>query len=435
MTALAAILRWSLAASVLALMAGCTGYSAIRSGIDAHIAAGQPLQALELMEQRPPADRDRVVYLLDKALLLRQANRFADSNAALEQAKALIDELEALSLREEGSAFVVNDGIRSYVGEPFEQALLHVYAALNYLDLGDPGAARVEVLQVEQRLRTLVEDEGPFARDPMAFYLAGVIYEIQGETSDALIAYRKALEALDAHRERYGVAVPGALRSVMLRLTEGLGLDDEHERLAKRFGTVEIETPGAGEGELVVLFHNGLAPIKREQVTLIYPPRAPRLVAVALPFFENRAADAARLRVRVGERSAISDTLEDVSAIARQTLADALPAVTGRAILRAVAKYQIANRAQQDNGPLAGVAANLAGLLTERADTRSWLTLPGEIQVARLAVPAGTSSVTLEVLDAGDGILASETRTVVVPVGRPAVVSVRRIPPVQPRRH
>ena len=51
--------------------------------------------------------------------------------------------------------------------------------------------------------------------------------------------------------------------------------------------------------------------------------------------------------------------------------------------------------------------ANLLGAVTERADTRSWLTLPGQVHVVRLALPAGTHDVRLELLGA-DGRVAAE---------------------------
>ena len=43
-----------------------------------------------------------------------------------------------------------------------------------------------------------------------------------------------------------------------------------------------------------------------------------------------------------------------------------------------------------------------------RADTRSWLTLPANIQMARLALPPGDYDVTVELLGADDQVITTE---------------------------
>ncbi len=48
---------------------------------------------------------------------------------------------------------------------------------------------------------------------------------------------------------------------------------------------------------------------------------------------------------------------------------------------------------------MAGLVVNIVGVLTERADTRSWLSLPANIQMARLQLPAGTYTFSIELLD------------------------------------
>src|SRR5690606_14309472 len=93
--------------------------------------------------------RDAVLYDLNRAMLLRMAGDYGQSNAAFEQAKDAIDRLDAVSVREQAGALAVNDMLRSYTGAPYERVLLHVYAALNYLALDRPDDARVEILQLD----------------------------------------------------------------------------------------------------------------------------------------------------------------------------------------------------------------------------------------------------------------------------------------------
>lgn len=384
--------------AAVALLSGCATYSHTVGDVEQSVAAGRPAEALSRLDQKGATDRDKVLFLLNRAMLLRLAGEYQASNAAFEEAKALIEGLSALSLSETTTSFLINDATRAYLGEPFEQALLHAYAALNYLDLNDTNAARVEALQVDLRLKALADDDdGPLAQDPFSRYLAGLIYEQRGELSDALISYRKAYEGYLAHQKLYGIQVPASLQADLLRLTDLLGLKDEHKRLRAAFSLKSWPSqPDYREnGELVLLFHNGLAPLKREQITVIYPPLAERMVTVALPGYERRGNGAVSAALVVNGERAETEVVEDINAIAVNTLKAGMPAITARAIARALAKNEVSRRASKENR-LAGFVTNLAGVLTERADTRSWIMLPGEIRMARLLAPPGRHTVRVE---------------------------------------
>lgn len=412
-------------------LSGCATYSQTHGPIQASLAAGQPEVALAFLEQRRVRDRDLPLHLLNKAMLLRLSGDYSGSNAAFEEAKRLIEALSTASVSEAAASFIINDGSRSYVGEPFELPLVHAYAALNYLALGDVEAARVEALQIDVLLRALAEDEtAPEGNEPFARYLSGLIYEIGGEWSDALIAYRKSMEAYQAAGSAYASDVPSFLRSDLLRLTAHLELADEHENLGVSWSEEDWipQTEYRENGELVFIFGNGLAPIKRERTLVIYPPQAERIVTIALPYYEPRPSPVASAKLVLGERSASVETVENVTALALKTLEARMPAMTARAIVRAVAKYKIASHAGRENGAAAGFAAHMAGLFTERADTRSWLTLPGEIGVARLPAPPGEYKPRLELYSSTGTLLATREFDVTLEPGKKQIISYHWVP-------
>jgi hypothetical protein len=146
------------------------------------------------------------LYLLNKAMLLRINSDFKASNHAFEQAKRRMAKLQGVSLTEGAGSLIVNDNIKKYVGDEFEQVLLHVYKALNYLEMGEADAARVEALQIDIKLRQYARRiaKTKYIEDAFARYIAGLIYEDHGEWSDAMIEYRRAYEAY----EQYIRAVP-----------------------------------------------------------------------------------------------------------------------------------------------------------------------------------------------------------------------------------
>ncbi|MFA5530466.1 MAG: hypothetical protein WDA11_07355 [Thiohalomonadaceae bacterium] len=434
MQRLCRVSRWAWPLLLMAMLGGCATYSASRPALEASLAAGQYEQALKQLAEHPGPERDRVLHLLDRAMLQRLAGDYGASNASFEEAKRIIDEFSTISATETSASFLINDATTTYVGEPFEQALLHAYAALNYLDLGDDEAARVEALQVDLTLQSLAEDdEGPLARDPFARYLAGIIYERRGEWSDALISYRMAYEGYKAHARLYPIAVPSALKEDLLRLTARVGLMDEHRRFREEFGVPNWQDPGLQNGELVVLLHNGLAPIKREERAVLVPPRVPQVVSIALPRYEPRPGVVSGARVLVDGREVRTEIVEDVTAIAQHTLSGRMPAITARALARAVTKFKITESARKED-KAAGLISNVAGLLTERADTRSWLTLPAEIQLARLRLPAGDHQVCMELLSPAGGVVETHEFAISVAKDSQTVLSRHWIPSLSSRR-
>ena len=399
---LAALPLWFCGGWLLLQLSGCASYSQGFEPIEAQLAAQDPAAAMQILEKKGPGRNELLLYLLNKAMLQRMQHDFAASNQSFEQAKQVIQTYSAVSISEESAAFIINDATRTYTGTPLEQVMLHVYAALNYLELGDQDAARVEALQVEVRLRQLMQDfpESTLSVDPFARYLSGMIFEDLGEYSDAMIAYRKAYEAYQAHAELYTLNVPNYLKRDLLRMASKVGLTNEYTRFEAQFGLTLHNNPATAQenGEIVVLFHNGLAPIKREHSVAVIDPGSGRLIRVSLPYYQFRQQRISRARIETKGMSAQTQPVEAIDNIAEQTLQAYMPAITARAVARAVLKYNMSREAGKQND-VAGLIVNIAGVLTERADTRSWLSLPANIQMARLQLPAGNYTLSIELLD------------------------------------
>lgn len=399
---LAGLPIWFGAACLLLQLGGCATYSAGFAPIEAKLAAQDPAAALQVLEKQRPGRNELLLYLLDKAILQRMQHDFAASNQSLEQAKQVIQTYSAASISEQTASFIINDTTRTYTGTPLEQVMLHVYAALNYLELGDHDAARVEALQVEVRLRQIMQDspESALSVDPFARYLSGMIFEDLGEYSDAMIAYRKAYEAYQAHEKLYALTIPYYLQQDLLRLARKVGLKNEYAKLKRQFGMSQQNNSNFGDdtGEVVLLFHNGLAPIKREHSVATIDPGSGRLIRVSLPYYQNRQQLITSARVEANDSFVQTQQVEAIDDIAEQTLQAYMPAITARAVARAVLKYNMSREASKQND-VAGLLVNIVGVLTERADTRSWLSLPANIQMARLQLPPGTYTLSIELLD------------------------------------
>jgi hypothetical protein len=400
-------------ASFALLLAGCASHDHNLINVERRLAADQPELALESLERQSQnwRRRDKVLYLLNRAMLLRMQGNLAGSNKAFTEAQRLIDKLYGASVTEQIGSVIINDRTRTYVGEEFEQVLLHVYMALNFLEMNRADAARVEALQIDLTLRQFSKKiaNKKYIDDAFAHYLSGLIYEQQGEWSDAMIEYRKAYEAYGEYKRVYGIALPNLLRRDLLRLTAQLGLTDEHRRYQLEFGigedAVEVDTR-EGHGQLVFLLHSGLAPVKRENAVILPVPGSHTLVKIALPYYQSRSSPAKGARLKVADREQRLELAEDINAIAIHNLEVKMPAIQARALARASIKGAVVGGLNRQDQWLAGLLLQLGGLVTEHADTRTWITLPRDIYIGRVPLLPGKYTVKLQVLDRHDSELS-----------------------------
>lgn len=397
-----------LAAFYALWLTGCATHSETFRVVEQNLANQQPELALQALDKQKGSRTDEVLYLLNKAMLLRIAGDYQASTASFEAAQQRMEALSALSLREQGTSLIINDSTRSYVGEPFEQVMVHVYKALNYLQLGQRDGARVEALQIDLKLRELGEKSGKHLGEAFPRYLTGIIYEDFGEWSDAMIAYRKAYEAYLQDKSKYRIDVPAFLKMDLLRLAHKLDLGEEQDKYQREFGIQDWQDKNQGSegGELVFVLNNGLAPIKKENSVVAPNPSRGGLVRISLPYYQSRPSSVYKVRVSAAEGGVEGERVENIDAIATGNLTEQMPTITARSVARIVAKQQVAVQARKNNNDALAAVIDIIGFITEQADTRAWSTLPQDIYLARFPLGAGSYTVKIELRDRKDNIVA-----------------------------
>jgi len=417
------LFSWMLILPFVFGLGGCATYSGSFGVIERNLATQKYDEALKDIEKDADSKTDRVLYLLNKGMVLRMKRDFAASNVAFEAAKKEMDRLYAASVSENALSLMVNDATVSYSGDNYERVLLHLYMALNYLELGDPNSARVEALQVDAKLREFAEKikDSKYAEDAFTLYLTGLIYEEEGEYSDAMISYRSAYNIYKKYQTNYGMAMPAVLKTDLMRLAKRQGLTNELDTYKKEFGMELPNAQGAvpDQGELVFILNNGLAPIKREKAINSQDIKSGSMVRIALPTYESRINNIVAARISVDGRQAVTELMENIDAIAQKNLDDHMPAIIARSVARVVIKTAANKKARDaainnknnDNamaGMLGALALQVATVVTERADTRSWLTLPANIQLLRMSLPPGTYSVKVELLGLNQQVVSTQ---------------------------
>ena len=136
--------------------------------------------ALVEAESALSKDPSGVMENMNVGLLRRLENDFVGSNKAFEKAKQKINALYTSSITEYTGAVLTNDESISFQGDRFEQILVHLYMASNYLQLNEADSARVELLQSQTKMNEWGEpkDEIPFMR-----YFSGILFDMTRQRS------------------------------------------------------------------------------------------------------------------------------------------------------------------------------------------------------------------------------------------------------------
>ena len=417
-----AALRCSSAALSL-FLASCGASTEFYRGVDDDVSQGNYRQAITRVRENKDeyGDKSSVLFSLDMGLLFHYAGEPDSSTAHLLAAEQEIEKLYTKSISLAAASFLLNDNVLPYDGEDFEKVLVNVFLALNFAQQGEPDEALVEARKVDLKLRELskqYEGKNRYREDAFIRYIAGVLYETDGEINDAFISYRRAYETYQIYAKEYGTKTPHFLLDDLVRTATLMSFDEEAATYRGLGGKPYVKT-GRAPGAILVITYTGKGPVKDEvRPTVSIPDTAGTLhtFQIALPKFLPRFRGPRSYRVFVRP---VRDTLavthtgtevaEDVTAIAAKALEDRLTMVYLKSGGRALTKFLAAEKAKSELKKnddkvvnfLGSLAIDVAVGATERADLRTWRTLPSEFQLARMDLPPGTYDLSVNSSDGG----------------------------------
>jgi uncharacterized protein len=376
-----------LAAAALACLCGAFGcasdYVARTRPARAAYEGYRPDEALQRLEEARGPEKDRLLYLLDKGMVLHSAGKYAESLAVLAEADRLSQDLDFTSISEETAAALTSERERTYRGEDFEKLMISVLQALNYAELGRDEDALVEVRRVDERLRKMVvEEKKPYEQLAIARYLGGVLYEDQGDLDAAFIDYEAAYRL----QPRLGI-----LAEPLVRLARQTGREDQVRELIRSSGAADARPIGPGEGQAVVVIEAGRSP---EKESLRHKLAAAQIIDI--PHYRNRGSASPAL-VAADGRSVTAVEVTSLSEVAKIHLDDRVGRLLAKALLQTGVKAGVAAAvASETKSEGLGALAFLVLSQLNQADLRSWLSLPAGFQLARLRLPVGKHTVTVE---------------------------------------
>ncbi|MDR0291597.1 MAG: hypothetical protein LBI01_02240 [Elusimicrobium sp.] len=401
--------------AAVAFACGCGSHLRFRADVNREIAAGNfdaAASKIESQKGRFYREKDLTLFNLDLGAVQHDGGKPAESDLIFAQAQ---DRTQArvASVSLAAATVLKNDLTVEYDAKQYETSLTYVYRALNFMDRDDLQGALVEArkavffLDQQRRNKTRGYNDDPFVQ-----YFASLIFESGGFLSDARIARTNSLNAYNNFVSFHNVPPPDfAVPQNAAQLGEIIFIHYNGfvPLLASR--TVQI----AWNNALLMLHstdevfsqepavQNALvAGFMGNAVTVAYP------VVVWVPYFIRGS------NLEVDGNAQPTVLMHDIAAFMRADLAERMPGIYARMIARAVIKQVLNNAARQavtngtkdeNLGFLAGMVFSAFAAATERADTRLWFTLPGEIRMTRVFVPPGKHTMVFKAYDANGSLI------------------------------
>jgi tetratricopeptide (TPR) repeat protein len=399
------------------LTQGCADHASHTLHARTALDAGNSQEALKLLDKELEVDRaedvppklesEKVLLLLDRAMVLSQMERYKLASRDLEVADKQLEILDfKRGTQDEIGKFLFSDQSGPYRAPAYEKLLVNTINMQCYLARGDLAGARVEArrLSVLERFFHDTNDPGQKLMGP-GDYLAGFIFEKSGNNDEALRYYDSALALGDYE------SLADPVRRLMPQSSY------QSARLQKLIAanppSKESEDPSKFAEVLVVVNYGRVPPKIAERLPIglaltyasgaISPfdqARANRLAAQGLVTWVNFP----RLGKPKGEYDlgafaidGARQELDPALAIDKAAAAaweDVQGKVVASAIVRTIARIiagQAVQKAAGDGltGFLLGLGTQATMTAADTPDTRSWSTLPARMAIGRVRVAPG----------------------------------------------
>jgi len=391
-------------------------------------------QATNLLPKRNPSNGSYNLSLLEKARLAYLANDNKQSQEDFERVYQLIQraqqaaKIELSRGIENVTAVMSNDNATRYDIPLYEQSMLNSYQALNYLAQQDLSSALVEIRRANLVQKKALKDNASSiynSAEKMAtqgsltsqypsmneaigqvkngfqnaytFYLSALLYEAAGQSNDAYIDYKKALEIYPDNNY---------LQQDVWRLANTLNMTQDMSQfknsLEKTVTNIIFNNKESKKnlGQVVIIVENGIVASKQEislNLPIVTSHNDMRFYSVALPSYQNHLRVYSPLELTYQGKRYQSEEIVRLQSLAAKQLKDQLPIIVARQITRLIAKEKMRKQLERKGGDVGNIFASIYNIATEKADTRSWSTLPDSIHILQLNLASGEHQLSLDI--------------------------------------
>lgn len=437
----------------------CASYNQIMVDYYGNIKSGNYEKASGILNKSRllKKKRNKLLYNFENGRVRFLANDYKKSNEFLNEADDLL-ESNFKTGKDVALSNMLNPMMETYRGEEFEKFLVHFYKALNYAALDKQEDALVEARRISltsNRLNDKVKNnKNRYYADGFSLNFQGILYEMSGDYNNAFIAYRNAADIyLNRKNNYYGVSAPEQLKYDLINSAEKMGFTDVVSAYEAKFNKT-IDNKGNSERELILFLEEGNAPVKTEisitilssngRVTYQFVDQFGvfhsepfdygsngisasklsdlRTIKIALPSYRIVYPRSSAITVKLNEIEYHPEIAQDLNTLSLSILQERFLSDLGKAVLRYIVKHSVEKSSdklatsiaekkkkstdtdsekekKEENAKLVGDAVGfLVGLtntVTEKADTRSWMSLPAYIHYVRLPLKEGNNVINI----------------------------------------
>ena len=373
--------------------------------------------------------KDACLYLQESGRIASFKSDTKESISFYEKAGKIIDEewgkpiLSFSDVANTAESLILNDNAIPYSAQGYERIFIHTFQMLNYLTNEDLEGAAVEARKAnyehifiadrhEKGINIAKKDAQKEKMDlkknsvnlskispamdlaagkaknsfqnAFTFYLSGVIWECMNDLDNAYVSYQQALELFPENE---------CVKNDVFRLANRLNRQDDLKNMEKAFGSKKPKQPETNEGRLVIVYEEGYVPKKEQFKFPVFV--AKKTYTIALPYYKSEWKIPHQLSIQANNQAlGQTEIICSTYTLAAKALEEAYTAIVIRQALRLAAKGEVQKYTEKAT-PIIGLAVGISSIIFERADRRSWLTLPNTVQVGSFHLTEGSHTIEL----------------------------------------
>lgn len=408
--------------AVLVLFSGCASYSLDKSQESLrndfsnknYDSAASELDRSE--RKKIYKEKDQVLLNLERGMIHHFSGNYEESNQFFLKAELGIENNFTRSISRGVQSMIGSDNSLVYGGEDYEDVYINVFKSLNFIHQNDYEAALVEARRITFKLESIeARNRGladMFAKSDsiakaewkpgqrvvensaLGNYLSAVLYAKSGRADNARIETERTFRAIDDQKNAFNFSSPPS------REIEKIQYGNEYNLLITGF--------------------SGRSPTKEQNDARLFVGKYGTYVKISLPSLKLHNSSVNRIEVVVGDTLTIPTfVIEEMDKVAADVYRVKEPLIYARSLTRSLIKATgstIATREATKQSDSLGLITWLAGVIgqeiSEKADLRSWQTLPGKAHVNVAKLLQGTHNLKINYYSQQNRLLFTESQTV-----------------------
>lgn len=378
--------------------------------------------------------KDAVLKYLERGTILHFSGDFKASFDALDKAEYRIEANYSKSIARGVSSMLLNDNSLAYAGEDYEDIYLNAFKTMNFIHLQDLEGALVEARRMSFKLDNMYDkykgiakslsksehsenvdltlNQADIQNSAFSNYLSTVLFTKTHKIDDARISYTKLERSLVDQSRVYKYKTPDYDFSAI--------------------------TDGASYNIILVAFA-GRAPIKEQIDTRIHNEEMDFYLKISLPVLKMYDSKVNRVRVlkdgtlltelplieKMDHVAASIYKVKEPIIYAKTYIRAMVKAITTSVIVKATEKDEEEDNSDDDEDEDFSILRSLfSGIIkigaiayneaSEKADLRSWQTMPGQVYSNVLKLPEGEHTLIFEYLSEYSSVIHQEEQLIVV---------------------